>query len=294
MQYLSSGREIVAFVAVVAGSVLAVCALAWWLVVAFRAPRKGAPLTVVTLGVLLVLAPYIVHALNGRLIDLGRPVQVLEGQFHFHLAEPGGTDIERNVRIEALTAAVGAALVGCGIVWLMFRALAKETRARLRWPLVLLAIAVVLIATPIGINSFAVRYIDLGPRERVVDGEMHITLTGWDQKDYSVLRAKNDATLLQMANSDVTDETLKLLKGMTKLRELDLSDTSITDSGLAALSELPLERLRLARTKVTDAGFTEHIAGMATLAMVDLSGTDVKRETVDAWKKSRPGRKALH
>ena len=28
--------------------------------------------------------------------------------------------------------------------------------------------------------------IDLGPREKMVDGERHITLTGWDRKDYWV------------------------------------------------------------------------------------------------------------
>ena len=32
--------------------------------------------------------------------------------------------------------------------------------------------------------------INLGPRERIVDGERHLTLTGWDRKDYSFLRSK--------------------------------------------------------------------------------------------------------
>jgi hypothetical protein len=220
-------------------------------------------------------------------------VQILEGQLQFRLAESGGIDFARSYRVEAVTAAAGLALVGCGILWLMLRGLEKESRRKLRWPLALFALAAVLVATPIVINSFAARYVDLGPRERVVDGETHLTLTGWDQKDYSVLRAKPDVAVLQMANGDVTDKTLELLKGMTRLHELDLSDSSITDNGLANLSGLPLERLRLARTKVTDAGFTDHIAGIDTLKMVDVSGTDVKPETIDAWKKAQPGRKAL-
>jgi hypothetical protein len=293
MSYLSSGRETVAFITVVAGAALGVFALAWWLLAALRMQHKRGPLTLTTIGVLLAVAPYVIHALNGRLVDLGRPVQLLEGQVHFHLAEPGGTDIARSFSVEAATAVAGAVLVVCSMLWLMLRALGRESTAKVRWPLVLLAIAVVLIAAPIVVNSVAARYIDLGPRERVVDGEKHLTLTGWDQKDYSVLRARPDAAVLQMANSDVTDETLKLLKGMTRLRELDLSDSSVTDNGLANLSGLPLERLRLARTKVTDAGFTDHIAAIATLTMVDVSGTDVKPETIDAWKKAQPGRKAL-
>ena len=293
MSYLSSGRETVAFITVVAGAALGVFALAWWLLAALRMQHKRGPLTLTTIGVLLAVAPYVIHALNGRLVDLGRPVQLLEGQVHFHLAEPGGTDIARSFSVEAATAVAGAVLVVCSMLWLMLRALGRESTAKVRWPLVLLAIAVVLIAAPIVVNSVAARYIDLGPRERVVDGEKHLTLTGWDQKDYSVLRARTDAAVLQMANSDVTDETLKLLKGMTRLRELDLSDSSVTDNGLANLSGLPLERLRLARTKVTDAGFTDHIAAIATLTMVDVSGTDVKPETIDAWKKAQPGRKAL-
>src|SRR5262245_39333814 len=49
--------------------------------------------------------------------------------------------------------------------------------------------------------------IDLGPHERVVDGEVHLTLTGWDRPpgDYAGLRQKPDVVVLQMANPDVTD-----------------------------------------------------------------------------------------
>jgi hypothetical protein len=64
--------------------------------------------------------------------------------------------------------------------------------------------------------------IDLGPRERMVEGERHLTLTGWDRTDYALLGSKRDVVLLQMANPDVSDETLKHLKGLHSLRELDL------------------------------------------------------------------------
>jgi len=43
-------------------------------------------------------------------------------------------------------------------------------------------------------------------RERLVDGQAHLTLTGWDRDDYSVLQARPQTVVLQMANADVTDE----------------------------------------------------------------------------------------
>jgi hypothetical protein len=292
--FLSGSRETIAFIVLITGGVVAAIALVWWFIAAFRHARKGGPLTLAALGALLAVAPYTVHALNGRVVDLGRPVQVLEGQLQFHLTEPGGTDVARTYEVQAVVAAAGAAVLGLAILWLMLRSLRKETRPKVRWPVALLTLAVVLIAIPFVVNTFALRYIDLGPRERVVDGDVHITLTGWDQKDYSVLRTKHETAVLQMANPDVTDETLDFLKGMTKLRELDLSNSAVTDAGMAALADLPLERLRLARTKVTDAGFSDHLATIDTLTMLDLSGTAVKPETIDAWKKAKPGRKALH
>jgi hypothetical protein len=287
-------REPVAFIILIAGAVLAAFALAWWFVAALRMPRKKGPVALAAVGVLLAVAPYLVHALNGRALDLGRPAQILEGQLQFGLTEPGGTDVARAYRIEAVVAAAGAVLFGLAAVWLMLRGLRKETRSKVRWPVMLLGIAIVIIAVPFAVNTFARSYVDLGPRERVVDGDVHITLTGWDQTDYSVLRTKPETVVLQMANPDVTDETLDLLKGMTRLRELDISNSAVTDAGLAALTGLPLERLRLARTSVTDAGFKDHLAGVDTLTMLDLSGTGVRPETIDAWKKARPGRKALH
>ena len=81
--------------------------------------------------------------------------------------------------------------------------------------------------------------LDLGPREKLVNGEQHLTLTGWDRKDYSILRHKPDTVVLQMANPDVTDQTLEPLKEMKALQELDLNGTQVTDAGLVVLKDLP-------------------------------------------------------
>jgi hypothetical protein len=138
------------------------------------------------------------------------------------------------------------------------------------------------------------RPIDLGPRERVVGRETHVTLTGWDQKDYSVLDRKPEVVVLQMANPDVTDATLEHLKGMSRLRELDLNGTKVTDAGLATLRGLPaLESLRLRDTAVTDKGFRDSLATMETLRQLDLRGTGVSREAVQEWKEAKQGRKVL-
>jgi hypothetical protein len=127
-----------------------------------------------------------------------------------------------------------------------------------------------------------------------VDGERHITLTGWDQKDYGLLGSKTDTVVLQMANPDVTDQALAPLPRMTKLRELDLNNTGITDEGLKVLKDLPaLSMLRLKNTKITDQGFQESLAGMESLTRLELSGTSVSEETIQTWSKAKPGRRAL-
>lgn len=136
--------------------------------------------------------------------------------------------------------------------------------------------------------------VDLGPRERTVEGELHLTLTGWDRKDYSVLRQKSHAVVVQMANPDVDDRTLDYLSGMNHLRELDLNHTKVTDVGLRKLREIStLESLKLRDTPVTDAGFRESLGAMTSLRQLDLSGTRVSRELVQAWKDGKPGRRAL-
>jgi hypothetical protein len=136
--------------------------------------------------------------------------------------------------------------------------------------------------------------VDLGPRDALVDGERHVTLTGWDRTDYGVLRSLTDVVVLQMANADVTDDTLRLLDGFDRLRELDLNGTQVTDAGLAVLAGLPtLERLRLASTPITDAGFRQHLAPVARLVELDLRGTQVAKDTVAAWRSAQRGRRAL-
>jgi len=136
--------------------------------------------------------------------------------------------------------------------------------------------------------------VDLGPLERRVDGELHLTLTGWDRKDYSVLRGKPETVVLQMANPDVDDRTLENLAGMTLLRELDLNGTLVGDAGLRNLRPLQkLETLRLRDTRVTDAGLRESLFAIGSLKRLDLRGTSVGPEAVKEWTDGKAGRRVM-
>jgi hypothetical protein len=136
--------------------------------------------------------------------------------------------------------------------------------------------------------------VDLGPHVATVEGETHITLTGWDQTNYAALRQWPNVAVLQMANRDVTDATLQLLEGATGLKELDISGSQVTDAGLATLAKLPaLESLRLKNCAITDAGFTTHLAPHPKLLRLDLSGTQVTPAAIREWRKANPERRAM-
>lgn len=136
--------------------------------------------------------------------------------------------------------------------------------------------------------------IDLGPRRSVVDGETHLTLTGWDRSDYSVLRQTPDVVVLQMANADVTDETLRLLENCPQLKELDVSDSQVTDAGLSALAGVPtLEILRLKNCRITDAGFNQYLLPHPGLLRLELTGTQVTADAVREWRRANPERRAM-
>ena len=161
-------------------------------------------------------------------------------------------------------------------------------------PLLVFLLGVGLVVAPFGIRAYLFNYIDLGERVKQVNGETHVTLTGWDKKDYSVLEQYKDAAVVQMANADVTDDAVKHLKGMTKLRVLDLNNTENTDAALKVVRDLPaLEQLRFANTGVTDAGFRANILPLESLTLVEWSGAEVIPETIKEWKAARAGRKTI-
>ncbi len=184
----------------------------------------------------------------------------------------------------------GVLLAMIALCWLVV-SLFKKPR-RLVPPIFMLMVAIALVAGPAVISRTMT--VSLGKIERIVDGERHIMLNGWDGDSYTFLRTVPDAVVLQMANADVTDETLDVLANMPKLRELDLNDSSVTDLGLAKLAKLPsLETLRLRGTKITDEGFRQHLMESSTLKQLDLRETAVTLEIVEQWKAGGESRRAF-
>jgi hypothetical protein len=203
----------------------------------------------------------------------------------------------------------GGALLGVvGFIWLIVRAF----RQRRLWgvalivfppaallfilrhlrkaagPVCMLLLAGVVVAAPYAVNYYEHHFVPLKPYEQIVDGELRITLTGLKDFDYSAMREKPQAVVLQMANPDVDDRTLENLKGMDHLSELDLNGTQITDEGLSIVAALPqLKTLRIAGTKITDDGFHKHLFSKESLVHLDLTGTEVKGKTKRDWKKQK-------
>lgn len=179
--------------------------------------------------------------------------------------------------------------LGWGMGCLVFPPAALPFAARhpskAKWPLAMLVLGLVMAGGTIAINRLVVNRLSLGPREKVVDGELHITLTGWDRSDYSPLEQKKETVVLQMGNPDVVDETLDHLSGMTRLRELDLNDSKITDKGLQKIAGLPALRiLRVRGTAVTDEGFVEYLLTKETMREIDARETAISSKTLREWK----------
>jgi hypothetical protein len=156
----------------------------------------------------------------------------------------------------------------------------------------LLGVAVAV--APLVINKLQLFPIQEKPIEKTVEGQPTLTVTGLKDFDYATLQDKTDLQVLQMANEDVTDQTLDYLKGLKQLRKLDLSNTQVTDDGLRVLQELPrLEVLYLNGTKVTDEGVRRNLFPIETLTQLSLLRTKVTKKTRDEWRAAKEGRKVV-
>lgn len=220
-----------------------------------------------------------------------------------------------NIRLSVPLLVAGFAIAGLAVIWLYIRAarawgwwllippavLAYPFAApRRAWaPLALAVAGLALAATPSAISRLFP--IDLGPYEKIVDGDRHLTLTGWNPMaanlaitDYSFLGQKPDVVVLQMANPDVTDETVALLAGFDHLKALDVSNSKVTDKGLELIARLPaLETLYLSNTAVTSDGVARYLTTHPSLKVVWLRGTAVTKDAADAVKAGKPGRRVI-
>jgi hypothetical protein len=278
-----------------------------------HAQKSVAPLVLVVLGGLVAAVP-VGYSLAAP-VDPGLREKLREGP---KLLSFEGTALQSDAAHEWMEGRAlylqsgGVAVAALAWVWLLVRAF----RHGWRWglgslvvppvglvfagrhprkgvpPLVLFGLSFLVAALPALYTLFVP--LDLGPREKLVEGQRHLTLTGWDRKDYTLLKFKPDVVVLQMANPDVTDQSLEPLKEMKSLQDLDLSGTQVTDAGLEILKGLPaLATLRLARTKITDQGFRDALSPKDSLMQLDLRGTEVGKETARAWKEAKAGRRFM-
>src|SRR5215813_7245128 len=101
---------------------------------------------------------------------------------------------------------VGFSLAAAGYVWLLHRAFESNqlwgtviffvpplalvyilVLLRRTWaPLLVMLLGAGVVASPVAIKYYQRAYVDLGERLRIVDGEQHVTLTGWDKTDYGL------------------------------------------------------------------------------------------------------------
>ncbi len=121
-----------------------------------------------------------------------------------------------------------------------------------------------------------------------------------------------EITELTVHQSQLTDACLENLRGLKRLRHLELCETRITGAGLARLAALPelrrinlegtpitdadlenlkgmtrLEALGLAKTNVTNAGL-RHIEGLVNLRVLDLSDSKVTPEALKELQRVLP------
>ena len=157
-------------------------------------------------------------------------------------------------------------------------------------PFVLILAGLLIGAVPFAFSHGLELLMGLGERERIIAGERHLVLTGWDRPDYSILASREDVVVLEMGNPNVDDQTMKLLLPLTKLRELTLNDSVISDEGLQTLRQLhALQSLRIARTKITKDGVVEFLADPPKkLKELDVSGNSIPASALRKWKNQEP------
>jgi hypothetical protein len=95
---------------------------------------------------------------------------------------------------------------------------------------------------------------------------------------------------LSLSRTSIDDDAMAVIAKMSDLRVLDLSDTKITDVGLARLAAMPSEwtinGLFLDRTRIGDEGLRALFSRVEPddFSGISLSGTNVTWEYIETWK----------
>jgi hypothetical protein len=100
-----------------------------------------------------------------------------------------------------------------------------------------------------------------------------------------------EAYVVSLKGMTITDDLLRQLQTMGKVSELDVSGSTITDDQLGLISDLGLGaflfKLDLSNTGITDAGIAKLGGGGLFLSEVNLVGTKVTPAAVAEFKRKR-------
>ncbi len=108
-------------------------------------------------------------------------------------------------------------------------------------------------------------------------GVLEINLLNSTVKDEDLRMLANQKSLqvVILGNTQITNSGLAHLRDLLNLERLDLGNSAITDAGLIHLKKMEkLKRLELFRTKVGDDGLS-HLAGLQEMSVLGLEGTQV-------------------
>jgi tetratricopeptide (TPR) repeat protein len=109
-----------------------------------------------------------------------------------------------------------------------------------------------------------------------------------DDAGLAHLAALGGLERLVLIGAKVHGPGLGQLRGLSRLRELNLACTPLDDAGLAELPALPaLQSLVLSHTKVGDAGLV-HLRALTGLRRLDLAGTDVTDAGIEELGRALP------
>jgi Leucine-rich repeat (LRR) protein len=104
---------------------------------------------------------------------------------------------------------------------------------------------------------------------------MRSTGTPFERHLLKQLALFDEAHVLQLPNSLITDDELKMLTSLTHLRELDISGSLVTDEGLEALIAFrELEELDITLTKVRGPGL-RHLRSLGKLRTLRVTNNEI-------------------
>jgi hypothetical protein len=110
-------------------------------------------------------------------------------------------------------------------------------------------------------------------------------------KDFKVF---DRVCCVELSNTEISDAGLAHLSGLTYIQVLQLNGTAVTDAGLAHLSRLTnLRTLYLHGTAITDKSLI-FLTGMRQLGVIDLRATQVTAKGVEELKITLPDCKVAY